>query len=392
MPWRRPMSAKEALIFDVNEGMSVSDAAEEHGVVRSCAYKWVARYKKLGWAGLEERSRRPELSPERTSQELVEELLGLKKRHPAFGPAKLVTMLDQRRGEHVMAVSTAGQILARHGLVKKRRARQRSPGRIEHSPYQVSGAGDSMTADYKGQFLMGDGTLCYPLTIADPFSRYVFAIDAMSSTHMAPAKAAFERVFREHGIPRQMITDNGTPFCSANSLGGLTQLSRWWIELGITPIRIEPGRPDQNAIHERMHRTLKDWIGVNPRASLRSQQRSFTSFRTEFNEVRPHQSLGQKTPSTAVRPYRPFSERPRTFEYETTMEVRLVNANGEIKWMGDSIFLSEVLIGTNVGMLQVDESLWSIHFGPVRIGYLDPIHRRTLNRRPPEDQPADDLT
>lgn len=384
MPWRSPMSAKEALIFEVNEGMSVSEAADRHGVTRSCAYKWVSRYRQFGWAGLEELSRRPELSPERTTQELVDELVGLKKKYPAFGPAKLVPMLEGQHGEHVMAVSTAGEILLRHGLVQKRRPRQRSVGRIEHSPYQVAGAGDSMTADYKGQFRMGNGALCYPLTVADPFSRYVLAIDAMASTHMTPAKAGFERVFREHGVPRQMITDNGTPFCSANSLGGLTQLSRWWIELGIVPVRIEPGRPDQNGIHERMHRTLKGWIRRNIRSSLRSQQRSFDAFRTEFNEIRPHQSLGQKTPSTAFRPYRPLSGTCK-IEYDINTDVRRVNANGEIKWKGDQIFLSEVLIGANVGLLQIAESLWSISFASVRIGYFDAITRAALNRRPKVD-------
>lgn len=384
MAWRSPMSARQALIFDVNEGMSVSEAAERHGVARSCAYKWVDRYRRFGSAGLEELPRRPERSPARTRQELVDELVALKNKHPGFGPAKLVPMLEGSRGEHVMAVSTAGQILARHGLVVKRRARHRSAGRIEHGPYEVSGAGDSMTADYKGQFRMGNGLLCYPLTIADPFSRYVLAIDAMASTHMQPAKAAFERVFREHGVPRQIITDNGTPFCGAGSLGGLTQLSRWWIEIGIIPIRIQPGRPDQNGIHERMHRTLKDWIRRDQRSNLRAQQRSFDAFRTEFNEVRPHQSLGQKPPSTAFRPYRPLSG-SRSIEYDSSMEVRRVNANGEIKWKGHPIFLSEVLIGTQVGLLPVAESLWTISFGPVRIGYLDERTKAALNRRPTSD-------
>jgi len=382
MAWRSPMSAREALIFDVNDGMSVSEAADEHGVARSCAYKWVSRYERFGWAGLEELSRRPELSPDRTSQELVDELVGLKRKYPAFGPAKLVPMLDERHGEHVLAVSTAGQILARHGLVAKRRPRHRSAGRIEHSPYQIAGAGDSMTADYKGQFRMGNGALCYPLTVADPFSRYVLAIAAMSSTHLGPAKAAFERVFREYGVPRQLITDNGTPFCSAGSLGGLTQLSRWWIELGIVPIRIQPGRPDQNGIHERMHRTLKDWIGRNKRSNLRGQQRSFNAFQTEFNDIRPHQSLRQKPPATAFRPYRPFSSRSLSIEYDTTMKVRRVNANGQIKWNGHPIFLSEVLIGTDVGLLPIAESIWSISFGSVRIGYLDELNSVALNRRP----------
>ncbi len=376
------MSAKEALIFDVNRGMSVADAAERHGVVRSCAYKWVGRYREYGEAGLVERSRRPESSPERTPQAIIDELRKLKRRYPWYGPAKLAAILEERHGEHVLAVSTAGTILDRYGLVQKRQRRRRSAGPIERGPYEVAGSGDSMTADYKGQFRMGDGRLCYPLTIADPFSRYVLAIEAMLSTHMAPAKAAFERVFREYGVPRQIISDNGTPFCNATSLGGLTQLSRWWIELGITPVRIAPGRPQQNAIHERMHRTLKDWISRNPKKDLRTQQRSFNTFRREFNQIRPHQALGQKSPSTALRPYRPFSSRSRKLDYHTTMEVRSVNANGEIKWSGDLIFLSEVLVGAPVGFLRIADAICSIHYGHVLIGYLDEINRRAVNRAP----------
>lgn len=376
------MSAKEALIWDVNRGMSVTAAADIHGVQRSCAYKWVGRYRQLGEAGLQELSRTPEYSPNRTPQVLVDELLELKRKHPGFGPAKLAPMLNQRHGEHVMAVSTAGDVLSRHGLVRKRRSRQRSPGPIEHGPFVVAGAGDSMTTDYKGQFRMGNGALCYPLTIADPFSRYVFAIDALPSTNTAGAKAGFERVFREYGIPRQMISDNGTPFCSTRSLGGLTQLSRWWIELGIMPIRIEPGHPQQNGIHERMHRTLKDWIRRNRQSSLRPQQRSFNAFRQEFNHVRPHQSLGQKPPASAFKPYRPFSSRPSKLEYDTTMDVRSVRSNGQIKWNGTQIFASEVLAGVQVGLLQIGEAAWSIHFGHVLIGYLDGLTERVQNRLP----------
>ena len=239
-----------------------------------------------------------------------------------------------------------------------------------------------MTADYKGQSLMGNGKFCYPLTIADPFSRYLLAIQALPSTHMQPTKAVFERVFREYGVPRQIITDNGTPFCSNTSLGGLTRLSRWWIELGITPIRIAPGRPDQNGIHERMHRTFKAWIKRHPRMSLRGHQRSFVAFRDEFNQIRPHQSLSQTTPATAFKSYRSFQSKPPAIDYDTNMTTRKVNANGEIKWYGDQIFFSEVLIGGDVGLLPVGENLWSIHFGPVRIGFFDALAKRVMNRRP----------
>lgn len=382
MAWRSPMSSKEALIFDVNAGMTVRQAAENHGVVRSCAYKWLRRVEEAGGlVGLEERSRRPENSPNRTPQRLTDELLALKRKYKDFGPAKLVQKLDERHDRHVMAVSTAGTILARHGKVKKRGERRPSAGRPQHSPYTVAGAGDSMSADYKGQFAMGNGQLVFPLTICDPFSRFILAIVAMLSTHMAPAKRAFERVFREYGVPRQMITDRGTPFCGANSLGGLTQLSRSWIELGITPVLIEPGRPDQNGIHERMHRTLKAWARERRRKDLRSNQRSFDAFRARFNHERPHQALGQKTPSSAFKRYRPYPKKT-VIEYDSTQQVRKVNANGEIKWHGQAIFTSEVLIGADIGLTQVDEQLWEICFGHVRIGFLDTAANRVRNRRP----------
>lgn len=361
--------------------MSVSVAAEVHGVTRSCAYKWMNRYQRFGAAGLEELSRKPEHSPNRTAQHLVAELVELKRKYPLFGPAKLAAILQERHGKHVLAVSTAGEILARHGLVRKRRL-PRSAGPIEHGPFEVAGPGDSMTTDYKGQFRMGNKALCYPLTIADPFSRYVFAIDALTSTHTAGAKSGFEKVFREFGIPRQMISDNGTPFCSARSLGGLTHLSRWWIELGITPIRIQPGHPQQNGVHERMHRTLQDWIDEHPQPTLRAQQRSFKVFAHQFNHVRPHQSLGQKPPATAVQSYRPFSSRPKALEYDSKMEVRAVGTRGCIKWKGALLFASEVLIGAHIGLLPIDETVWSIYFGSVPVGYLDGLAERVQNRLP----------
>lgn len=387
MPWDSPLSAKEAFIRDVNRGVSVAEAAERQGIGRSCGYKWAARYRALGVRGLEELSRAPEYSPYRTTQPVVDELVALKNRYPDFGPAKLAAMLAERHGKHVLAVSTAGELLSRHGLVRKRRPRQPSAGPIGHSPFIVAGAGDSMTTDFKGQFPTTNGALCYPLTIADPFSRFVFAIDALSSTRTETARAGFERVFRTYGIPRQMISDNGTPFCSTRSLGGLTQLSRWWIELGIMPVRTEPGHPEQNGIHERMHRTLKAWIRRNQKSSLRAQQRSFNAFRQEFNHVRPHQSLGQRTPASAFKPYRSFSSRPKTLDYDTNMDVRSVRTNGQVKWNGKLIYLSEVLAGANVGFLEIGEAIWSIHFGAVRVGFLDGLINRAQNKEPDRLEP-----
>lgn len=375
------MSARESLIWSISDGMSVADAARLHGVHRSAAYKWWRRFEDEGPAGLADRSRRPEHSPNQTSQELVDELLALKRQHPLFGPEKLVDRLEVLHGEPVMAASTAGLILDRHGMVKKRRKRNASPGRIEQQAFEVAGAGDTMTADFKGQIRMGNGALCYPLTVVDPFSRYILDIVALPSTHMAPVIAAFEKIFRKHGVPRQIVTDNGTPFCSAQSFGGLTQLSRWWIEHGSLPARIKPGCPQQNGCHERMHKGLGEWIEIHPRMDLCGHQRSFDAFIHEFNTIRSHKALGRRTPASAYRPYRPYPKKT-CIEYDSSLQTRLVNANGEIKWNGKAVFVSEVLIGAHVGLIQTGEHYYSVYFGRFKLGYLDLVRLRAVNRKP----------
>jgi transposase InsO family protein len=375
------MSAKQSLIWSVEQGLSVSDAAKLHGIVRSCAYKWLDRFDEDGKEGLIERSRAPQKSPNRIPEAIVEELLALKRRYPDFGPAKLVVLLATEHGRPVMAPSTAGTLLARHGLVKRRR-RARSAGPIEHPPYTVQGAGHTMTADYKGEFRMSGNAVCYPLTLADPFSRYVVAIQSLGSTQTEPAKGAFEKAFRTYGLPSQIVSDNGTPFSSTQSLGGLTRLSRWFIELGIVPVRIKPGHPEQNGSHERMHGTFKKWIQRHPKRSLRAHQQSFEAFRREFNEVRPHESLGQRTPATLFKSYRDYSTRSKRIEYDTKMQVRSVRSNGQIRWNGGLVFLSEVLHGANVGLREIDDRLWSIHYGSTQLGYLDGLTQCAQNSLP----------
>lgn len=380
MPWSPTMSSKDRFITDViGRGLSVSEAAAISGISRSCAYKWFARYQELGLNGLEERSRAPHTHPNQTANEVVAELLKLKAKHPSFGPQKLAVMLESEAGKHVIAASTAGEVLSRHGLVKRRKKSPRSPGAISHPPFDVGASGESMTTDFKGDFRTRDRCVCRPLTVADPVSRFLFEVKALSSTRTAPVQAAFERIFREYGLPRLMISDNGSPYCSSKSLGGLTALSRWWIELGIRPVRIVPGRPQQNGIHERMHRSLSEWLKFNLREDLRRQQFAFNRFRREFNEIRPHEALGMKTPISALGTYKPYPRKKPRVEYDSTMTVRAVRSNGYIKWNGIQIFVSEVLTGANIGLRKIDTHLWTISYGHVQIGFLDELQQRVLN-------------
>jgi len=241
-----------------------------------------------------------------------------------------------------------------------------------------------MSADHKGGFRLGNGRYCYPLTVADPSSRFVMAVDALHSTAVAPALRVFERLFREWGLPEQIITDNGCPFCSARSIGGLTELSKYWIRLGIQHVRIEPGRPQQNGIHERMHRTLKQETTRPPERDLARQQKRFDAFREEFNHVRPHQALGQETPVTFFEPYRrSYPERLPSIEYPSSFEVRRVRERGNIKWRGDLLFVSEVLRGELVALQQVDTERWRVYYSTV---HLATWNERTAKYEPPSGQ------
>jgi len=229
-----------------------------------------------------------------------------------------------------------------------------------------------MTADFKGEFKTLDGRYCYPLTIADQFSRYLIACDGLISTRGRLARPIFERVFREHGLPNAILTDNGAPFAVSNAICGLSALSVWWIQLGIRHYRIQPGKPQQNPRHERMHRTLKAEATRPPGANLKCQQRKFDAFRKEFNEVRPHQALGQKTPSEVWRPSpRPYPRRTPKPEYPAHFETRRVTCVGHIKFKNRMLFLSSNLLGDTVALEEIDDAIWSIYYYDVLIARFD---------------------
>lgn len=367
MPWAEALVEQRLRLIQLwEQGESVSELSRRFGVSRPTVYATIERWIEEGKAGLQERSRAPHSNPRLTSPAVVAALLALKDRHRNWGADKLVRLL--RRTGVELSPFTARDILKRNGRVQARRARPPLWSPAEMPRVVVAGAGHSMSADHKGAFRLGNGQYCHPLTIADPASRYVFAVDALSGTNVALAISVFERVFREWGLPEQIITDNGNPFCSARALGGLTELSKTWIKLGIQHVRIQPGRPQQNGIHERMHRTLKQSATRPPERNLKAQQRCFAAFVDEFNNVRPHQALGQETPASVVSRYRrEYPDRLPLIEYPASAQVRMVHRSGEIKWKGDTIFVSQVLAGEPVAMMQVDDDGWDLYFASVRL-------------------------
>ena len=378
MPWKEasPMDQRTQFIADhLRDTLTITEVCELYGISRKTGYKWIDRYLRQGPAGLEERSRRPRRSPNATSEEIVGAILEARRRHPSWGGKKLLALLGRRHPRwELPGRSTACDILSRHGMVPLKRQRRRigHPGKPTS---QILAPNDVWSADYKGQFRTGDGRYCYPLTVADGFSRYLLGCQALMSTAVAEAKPIFARLFKEYGLPKRIRTDNGVPFAT-NTLARLSTLSAWWVRLGVLPELIEPGRPAQNGRHERMHRTLKAETTRPAAGSLAAQQRRFNVFREEFNHERPHEALDQETPAACYTPSsRVMPDRLPPLEYPDRFEVRYVSANGGIRWNSRWVNVSIVCVGEYVGLEEIADGIWNVYFGPLRLGRL---HERRM--------------
>lgn len=374
MGWKETCAVTERLKFamDVGRGeRSVAELCRLAGISRKTGYKWLERFEEGGVLALLDRSRAPHEHPNAVPLQTKAMLLQARQQHPSWGALKLLSWLSRRYPKHRLpAPSTVSEMLKRAGLAKSRRRSPRVPPYTQ--PFmQATEPNAIWSADFKGHFQTADERYCYPLTVSDGFSRYLLMCHGVLQPTSVAVWPWFERVFREYGLPLAIRTDNGPPFAS-RSLGGLSALSAWWVRLGIRPERIEPGRPEQNGRHERMHRTLKREATQPPRANLRAQQGAFDSFQCEYNEERPHAALAQRTPSDCYRASaREYPSRPPEVHYPQSFTVRRVRCNGTIKWKGGFVRVSNVLSGEPVGLYQTDEHAWSVFYGPIELGRLD---------------------
>jgi transposase InsO family protein len=354
---------------------SIAELAERFSISRKTAHKWINRYKEYGQSGLEERSRRPHSCPWQTPSVVVEELVSLRKAHPRWGPKKLLDVMGRRDPECTLpAISTAAKILAEKGLVKSRRRYRRAhPGCPQTTPTEPN---DIWPADYKGQFRLKNGSYCFPLTVSDLATRFILGVDAHPTISLEHTVAHFRRLFTEYGLPKRIRTDNGVPFAS-NALARLSQLSVWFIKLGIYPELIEPGEPQQNGVHERMHRTLKQEATIPPAGSLRGQQQKFDAFRREFNDDRPHEAIDMKRPSELYqRSKRRMPQKLETYDYPRHFLVRRVSRGGTIRIFKRQIFVSNTLQEDYVGLEEVGDGVYDLYFCFYQIGRYDLREKR----------------
>ncbi len=373
MPWEATsvMDAKVQFVADCivgDEPMSV--LCERYGISRQTGYKWQRRYAEEGAGGLEERSRAPHQHGRATSAELVVELIEARHRKPYWGPKKLLAMLSREHPDWPWpAPSTVADLLRREGLSQPRRRRRRALT-IEQPFAQVAAANDAWCIDFKGWIRTADGTRCDPLTVTDASSRYLLGLEIIEPVTEAVSKVT-DRLFREHGLPKAMRSDNGSPFASTGA-GGLTRLSARWVKMGIDLERIYPGKPQQNGRHERMHGTLKAETCDPPADTAAQQQRRFEAFQHEYNFERPHEALDQRPPAEFYSDSpRPFCERLEDPCYGPHEQVRRVRPSGEVRWRGGMIFISEALIGEAVGISERDDGHWQVRFANVPLLLID---------------------
>ena len=378
MPWKatNAMELRIQFIQDyLRRSHTVADLCALHDVSRKTGYKWIKRYMHDGPDWALDRSHEAALVHNRTAGEVEDALMHMRELHATWGARKLLHQVGLAHPDWGLPhQSTVCEMLKRHGLITAK-PRRRAIGHPGRPSSVLSGPSDSWSADFKGQFRTGDGVYCYPLTVTDNYSRYILGCQALQGTKLEPTKAVFTRLFREHGLPLRMKTDNGSPFAAA-TLGRLSRLSVWWLKLGILPDLSEPGKPQQNGKHERMHRTLKAETTKPPAANARAQQRKFNSFVREFNAVRPHEALDMNTPSQLWKPSpRAMPAKLLPMEYPDRFQVRYVSANGGIRWNQRWVNVTSALVGENIGLEAVDDGLWDVYFGVKKIGRL---HERSM--------------
>ncbi len=390
MPWKESSILEQRWKF-VQEWRAgdecMAELCRRYGISRQCGYDLIHRFEQEGEAGLAWRSRAPHRQARAMASEVAARIVAFREKHPRWGPRKLRAHLARKDATtRWPAPSSIGELLKREGLVVERRKRWRTPPYTQ--PLNHAGEPNQVwCADFKGWFLCGDGSRCDPLTCSDAFSRYLLRCRAVAKTDGPHVRSVFEAMFRQYGMPEAIRTDNGPPFAS-KAPGGLSRLSIWWLRLGIRHERIEPGHPEQNGRHERMHRTLKQETAMPPAANLGRQQQAFIRFEREYNQERPHEALDNRTPADLYAPSpRPDPIRTPELEYPAGVCFRRISQQGSLRWHTERTFISEVLGRETVGLLEVDDEYFEVYYGPLMLGWFDgQLHRFERAMEPRAEQ------
>ena len=364
------MEERLRLVARLLDGKGMSEVCRSFGISRKTGYKIYNRYKQHGLEALSDRSRRPVCYAKLLPAPLGQLIVRLKWEKPHWGARKIREPLVRRLAGDVRipAKSTVHAVLDRHGLVE--RARQQRRHKARGTPLSRATAPNALwCADFKGEFKLGNGQYCYPLTVTDQASRFLLLCEALESTKAAGAFEAFRQLFRERGLPAAIRSDNG--------LYNLSKLAVWWLRLGIAIERIQPGQPQQNGRHERMHLTLKRETTRPPGGNILQQQGRFDAFVEEFNTERPHEALAIQCPGERYSPSRkPYQGLPE-LAYPFHDKELVVTCCGRICMHRKKVIISTVMAGQSVGLKEVDDAIWLVSFMHYDLGYIY-LDQRTL--------------
>jgi len=363
-------------VFFINEYLSgartITDLAKEFGISRTLAYKFIHRYQEFGIAGLENFSTRPQFLPKKTPRRIENAILKFREKHKRYGAEKIQVKLSEQQPDIKWpSISTIHLILKRNNMIPERKRLRR----IEpvHPIFDPTAPNQLWSADFKGKFRTGDHCYIYPLTIADSYSRFLFAAQGLTNPTFEDTKTVFIKTFRENGLPEQLHTDNGSPFAGPTALARLSSLAVWLLEHDVYPVYSDPGCPSQNGRHERMHRELKAEAARPPAANQILEQKKLDAFIMEYNTFRPHQALGNRTPASVhIKSLKQYSEKISDWDYPKEFLVRRVYKNGAIRWGSEHwIMVATPLIGKDIGLEELGNGIWRVFFRNKLLGYLD---------------------
>ena len=376
MPWRETEVVKlreEFVLKTLGNMMPFTQLCAEYGVSRKTGYKWMDRFKKGGLPALYDQSRKPRSSPDALDESIVCELIRIKKSvAKSWGPKKVLNLYERRHGRaNAPSLSSVKRVLDRAGYVQHRcRPRRGDSARVQEG-IVPAGVNDLWTVDFKGWWKTRDRSHCEPLTVRDGFSRFLLDLRAMETTAERVVRPAFESIFEQYGLPLAIRSDNGTPFASPQAPLGLSQLSSWWVSLGIRLDRIDPGRPDQNGAHERIHSDIRAELQAEPADGVEASQSLFDEWRHTFNWERPHEALQMRFPGEVyVRSDRPYEHNPMDVSYAPEWIERRVTCGGTIKLSQRAIHISHAVAGHVVGLQPIADRL-DVWFDYLRLGHID---------------------
>lgn len=376
MPWKEVSIMDQRLKFALKAFKSNENFTElcrKFGISTKTGYKWKNRFENGGLPALYDQPKIAKNLRNKTDKETEYRIVKLKEKHKYWGAKKIYVLYKKKYpNDHVPCRSTIEEIFKRHGFTRKKR---RGATCAEITPIRIKPTKPNQlwTVDFKGWWWTSKKERCEPLTVRDDYSKFILAIEVPEKGDVISVKAIFEALFTKYGLPEYIRSDNGPPFGNLLNTWGLTKLSAWWLFLGIKIDRSAPGHPEHNGSHERMHRDMMKELQNKIDGDLKLHQKMFDKWKKEFNEVRPHEALGMKTPKEFYKKSeRKYCGADYEINYSGRMRCRKVNDRGFINYKQTRVFLGNPFSGYYVGVKESPDKWPEVYFDKLKLGLINP--------------------